>query len=184
MLFNDHWELEGRHAFLSPSQHYWLNYTPEKLETTFLNAKARERGTKLHQLASDCIKMGVKLARNKNTLNQFVNDAIGFKMESEQPLYYSEYCFGTADAISFKKNVLRIFDLKTGALPASMNQLKVYAALFCLEYSIRPADIEHIELRIYQSNEVLLEEGDPDEIQSIMDLIVDFDHQLNLLDQD
>ena len=62
--------------------------------------------------------------------------------------------------------------------------MKVYAALFCLEYSIRPVDIEHIELRIYQSNEVLLEEGDPDEIQSIMDLIVDFDHQLNLLDQD
>ena len=180
MQFNEHYGIAGRHAFLSPSQYYWVDYDPDKLKERYLSAQAKERGIEFHALAETCIRLGVKLVKNKNTLNQFVNDAIGFKMTPEQPLYYSENCFGTADAISFRKNLLRIHDLKTGASPARMTQLEVYAALFCLEYGYDPSEIE-IELRIYQSNEITVETPDPNVIQGIMDTIVDFDMYLNEL---
>ena len=107
----------------------------------------------------------------------FVNDAIGFKMNSEQILLYSENAFGTADAISFKNGVLRIHDLKTGVTPTSMHQLEVYAALFCLEYQIKPADID-IELRIYQSDDITISKPEPEQISSIMNKIVLFDKHI------
>jgi hypothetical protein len=113
----------------------------------------------------------------------FVNDAIGFKMTSEQILFYSINCFGTADAISFRGNLLRIHDLKTGTTKASMSQLLIYAALFCLEYDIRPGDIE-IELRIYQNNDVDILNPTADMILPIMDKIVQFDKLLNKLKEE
>ena len=100
-------------------------------------------------LRAQCIMLNQKLPKSKQTLNMYVNDAIGFKMTPEQILYYSDNCFGTADAILFRNNFLRIHDLKTGKIPAHMEQLEIYAALFCLEYKVKPADIE-MELRIYQ----------------------------------
>lgn len=77
--------------------------------------------------------IGQKLPRLNKTLNAYVNDAIGYKMIPEQILFYSDNCFGTADAIVFRNGLLRIHDLKTGVIPAHMEQLEVYAALFCLE---------------------------------------------------
>jgi hypothetical protein len=111
-------------------------------------------------------------------LNLYVNDAIGYKMITEQPLYYSENCFGTADAISFRDNFLRIHDLKTGDSPASIRQLEVYTALFCLEYGIKPSTIK-IELRLYQSDEVLVHEPPAEDIMYIMDKIIIFDKQID-----
>lgn len=178
MNFNDHWELEGRHAFLSPSNYHWVNYSSDKLQERYLNHLATERGTRLHALAKELIDLGVKLPRSNKTLNLYVNDAIGYKMKTEQPLFYSWNCFGTADAISFRKDLLRIHDLKTGQTPASMTQLEVYAALFCLEYDMGPAEIG-VELRIYQKDEVLVHEPDPEEIFFIMDRIVEFDSMIN-----
>ena len=78
---------------------------------------------------------------------------------------------GTADAISFRNNFLRIHDLKTGTRPVHIEQLEIYAALFCLEYKIRPSDIE-IELRIYQNDEILYHNPEPEDILEIMDKIV------------
>ena len=52
-----------------------------------------------------------------------------------------------------------------------MDQLEIYAALFCLEYRIKPTDIE-IELRIYQNDEVLVHNPAPEDIVQIMDKIV------------
>ena len=52
-----------------------------------------------------------------------------------------------------------------------MDQLEIYAALFCLEYRIKPTDIE-IELRIYQNDEVLVHNPSPEDIVQIMDKIV------------
>jgi hypothetical protein len=98
-------------------------------------------------------------------------------MDTEQPLYYSENCFGTADAISFRKNFLRIHDFKSGESPTSMNQLLIYVALFCLEYQIRPGDIES-ELRIYQSNKIEGLVPEPGDILEIMDKIVRFDNRI------
>ena len=104
----------------------------------------------------------------------YVNDAIGFKMRPEQILYYSDNCFGTADAIIFKKNFLRIHDLKTGVTPASLHQLEIYTALFCLEYEIKPGDIE-IELRIYQNDDILVGNPTKEDIMPIMNKIIIFD---------
>jgi len=183
MNFNEHWDIEGRHSFLSPSQYHWINYSPEKLEERFYNSEAVKRGTELHEYASMAIKLGRKQPRTKDTVNMFINDAIGYMMQSEQPLYYSMNCFGTADAISFDKNLLRIHDLKTGVTEASMVQLEIYAALFCLEYSKNPYDVS-MELRIYQRNEKRIENPEPETIRAIMDKIIDFDHMIERIKKD
>ena len=180
MDFNPHYELEGLHAFLSASKYHWINYDEEKLTNSYLKYQAVQRGTRLHDLAAQLISEGIKLPKSKKTLNQYVNDAIGFKMTPEQPLYYSPNCFGTADTISFKKDFLRIHDLKTGETPASIHQLEIYAALFCLEYGIAPSDIG-IELRIYQLDEVQINNPESELIRSIMDKIIIFDQRIEKL---
>lgn len=177
MNFNNHSHLEGQHAFLGASKYHWVNYDEEKVDVTYLRMLATQRGTRLHDFASEAIELGIKLPRSRKTLNLYINDAIGFKMRTEQPLYYSDNCFGTADAISFRKNFLRIHDLKTGASPTSMKQLEIYASIFCLEYNVCPTTID-IELRIYQSDEVLVHFPDVDEILAIMDKIIIFDKRI------
>lgn len=174
MNFNNHSDLNGEHSFLSPSNYHWINYSREKLEAVYLNQRSKERGTVLHAFASIAVKEKIKLANHKKALNMFVNDCIGFKMESEQVLYYSNNSFGTADAISFRDNMLRIFDLKTGVTKASFKQLDVYVALFCLEYGIDPKKIE-IETRIYQGNGFEVSIPEPDYILDIMNKIEEFD---------
>ena len=177
MNFNKHFDIEGRHAFLSPSQYHWLNYSEDKLVDRYQNYKATERGTRLHALAAELITEGIKLPRTSQTLNMYVNDGIGFKMTPEQPLKYSDNCFGTADTIIFKNGLLRIHDLKTGITPASMKQLEIYAALFCLEYNKKPTQIE-MELRIYQNDEKFVHVPEKDDIFFIMDKIISFDKLL------
>ena len=174
MNFNKHSAFEGMHAFLGASKYHWINYDEDKLVMTYNKHMATLRGTQLHDFARQCIELGQKLPRSQKTLNMYVNDAIGFKMTPEQVLVYSENCFGTADAISFKNNQLRIHDLKTGLIPAHIEQLLVYAALFCLEYHVKPGEIQ-TELRIYQNNEVLYHNPEADEILPIMDKIIIFD---------
>ncbi len=164
----------GKHAFLGASKYHWVNYDDEKLLTAYDNAQAAERGTRLHAFAAESIALGVKLADSKSTIGMYVNDAINFGMTPEQPLYFSDNCFGTADAISFKKNKLRIHDLKTGSGPVSVFQLEIYEALFCLEYHLKPMDIR-AELRIYQNDDKMIIEPDPEEIQTIMAKIKHFD---------
>ena len=175
MNFNSHFQLAGKHAFLSASQSAWTNYEDDKLEAVFRKAEAAKRGTELHDLAANCIRLGVRMPRNSQTLNLYINDAIGFRMTPEQVLFYSDNCFGTADAVSFRNNTLRIHDLKTGVTPAGMRQLEVYAAMFCLEYRYKPPTIK-TELRIYQNDEVKVYEPDPGDIISIMDTIVRSDN--------
>lgn len=174
MIFNNHSRYEGQHAFLSASKYHWIRYDENKIATAFSNFMALSKGTALHATAAQCIKHGLKLQKSKKTINQYVNDAIGYRMTPEQVLFYSDNCFGTADSISFNHNLLRIHDLKTGVTPACMDQLKVYAAIFCLEYDKKPSDIK-IELRIYQNDDVMIETPDPEEISDIMEKIVSFD---------
>lgn len=178
MNFNNHSNLRGKHAYLSASKYHWINYDEDKLIEWFSNQMAIERGTKMHELAAMLIEMGQKLPKSSKTLNMYVNDAIGFKMMPEQVLYYSDNCFGTADSIIFRDRLLRIHDLKTGATPAHMEQLFIYAALFCLEYKFKPSEIE-IETRIYQNNEVWIETPTVEDILPIMDSIITFDKIIN-----
>lgn len=180
MSFNPHSDLIGRHAFLSASSYHWINYDSEKLDDVFRNSQMARRGTELHELAHQLIRLGIKLPQNQQTLNRYVNDAIGFRMTSEQILYYSDNAYGTVDTISFRKNFLRVHDLKTGVLPASVHQLEVYAAFFCLEYAVKPGDIE-IELRIYQNDEVEVYTPDVEDIIRIMSKIVVFDRRIEIL---
>lgn len=180
MLFNKHSDLVGQHAFLSASKYHWVNYDEEKLDRVFTAQMAAQRGTDLHNFALDAIRLGVKLPKSAKTLHLYVNDAIGYRMTPEQILYYSPNAFGTADTIAFRRNKLRIHDLKTGKIQASVHQLEVYAALFCLEYRFKPAEIS-IELRIYQNDEVQIFDADPDLITHIMDKIVVFDKRINEL---
>lgn len=174
MNFVKHSNLEGQHAFLGASKYHWINYDETKVADSYASFLAKERGTMLHDFAAQCIKLGQKLPRSQKTLNMYVNDAIGYKMTPEQILYYSDNCFGTADAISFRNRFLRIHDLKTGAIPAKMEQLLIYAALFCLEYRMKPTEFD-TELRIYQSDEVLVHNPCAEEIEPIMNKIIAFD---------
>lgn len=179
MNFNRHLNFEGQHAFLSASKYHWVNYSDEKLLTVWQNSLAAERGTRLHALAAEHIRLGIKMPRTKKSLDSFVNDAIGFRMEPEVILLYSPQCFGTADAIGFRDNFLRIHDLKTGESAASMMQLRIYMALFCLEYRQEPNQIG-AELRIYQNDDIFMEDPNPEEIRKIMDTIIRFDTLIKL----
>lgn len=201
MDFLKHHELRGKHAMLPPSQPAWLNYDEEKLFNRYVSLHAQAMGTSLHELAETLITNSIKLKKNDksvvlvhllkdgipraaidldriyNNFMTYVNDAIGFRLTPEQPLIYSEYCFGTADAISFKNNLLRIHDYKSGTTPAKMEQLMIYAALFCLEYKFKPGTID-MELRIYQNDDILCHNPTADEIAPIMDKIIHADKML------
>lgn len=183
MQFNNHHKLSGLHAPFPASSSHWLRYDDDKVLEVYANKKAAEMGTRMHEWAAETIKLGIKQPKSKKTLYAYVNDAIGFKMEPEVVLFYSERFFGTADAISFRNNVLRIHDLKTGKTPVKMEQLMVYAALFCLEYKYRPSEID-IELRIYQNDEVLYHKPTTDEIVPIMDKIIHLDKLLTKIDEE
>lgn len=181
--FRRHLELEGRHAFLSPSKHHWINYDDEKIVAAYDKHMTAALGTRLHAWAAETIKLGIHMPDNSKTINMYVNDCIGYRMWIEQPLAYSDNAFGTTDAIwfgdnpdkeSLYKQLLRIFDLKNGLAPGNKNQLECYAALFCLEYKINPRNIEY-DLRIYQNDSIIAFETDPDDISYIMERIISAD---------
>lgn len=182
MPFRDHTNLEGTHAFLSASQHSWLNYDEERLRQVYSNSQEAARGTALHAFAHQANVLGLRMPRNHITINEFINDGLGYHMASEVVLYYSKNCYGTADLISFDrdKGMLRIFDLKNGRIPVRrFDQLHIYAALFCLEYRVIPEDIEG-DFRLYQNDEVRHDEDlDMSEISDIMRRIIRFDELIN-----
>ena len=209
MNFNEHLELQGKHAQFSPSQSSWLRYDDNKTVSAYLNRYRKVLGTEVHDFANAQIilyqkqkniremvnsiasfiyakyKFSDQLEYGKllifylkelpdlifETVKLFINDAIGFKMKSEQPLKFSNRFFGTTDAICFRNNFLRVHDLKSGEGKADFEQLLIYVALFCLEYSINPADIQ-IECRIYQFGEYYDYFPKTDEILPIMDKMI------------
>lgn len=173
MRFNRHLRYQGAHAFLSPSGYHWVNYTPDRLRERWTAAQAGAYGIMQHEYAKKEIDAG-RLSDRSDIIGLYINDCIANKMTTEQMLFYSENCFGTADAISLRYRHLRIFDLKTGVTPGSVHQLEVYVALFCLEYKFDPYKLE-MELRIYQGNEVAIFDADPDDISFIMEKIKEFD---------
>lgn len=199
MNFNKHSEYEGKHALLSASKHSWLNYDDDKLILSYANSFAQQIGTLCHSYAKDKILFRQPMEDNRSERNAlilhllkngvpyrvididrlfynlmpYVNDAIGYKMTPEQILYYSDISFGTADAISYSRNLLRIHDLKTGESPASMDQLMIYAGWFYLEYK-KEVNFQksRTELRIYQNNEVVVHTPTNMDISAIMEKII------------
>lgn len=180
---------ESGHAMFGASQSSWTNYDEEKFIEVFNNNRAKQEGTELHELAAMNIAKRKKI-QGKDTFAQYVNDCIGFKMTPEKRLYYSYYFCGTADAISFRNNpdkeskynyILRIFDLKTGKIPAHMRQLEVYAAFFFLEYDIKPEETE-IELRIYQNDDIMVAKPTAKDIKPLMNKIILFSKLIEKLE--
>ena len=186
MNFVKHSNLEGLHAPFSASQSHWLRYDDQKAMEVYVNKKAAEIGTRLHAWAKETIELGLKQPRSNKTICAYVNDAIGFGMSPEVVLFYSPRFFGTADAISFNNGKLRIHDLKTGKvgkIETHIEQLEVYAALFCLEYKVKPGDID-MELRVYKNDEVICHSPEVDSIARIMDKIIHFDKLLERLENE
>lgn len=205
MLWNDHSRdiPKGAHAFLGASKYSWLNYDAEDLENAWKRQYAQSMGTALHELAANLIENRIKIGlKDKNivllhllnsgiprnvidldrileNLIPYVTDGIGFRMKVEQPLMYSENVYGTADSIIFdeRKQLLRIHDYKSGVTPAHLEQLEIYAALFCLEYEFKPGEIG-FELRIYQDGDQLIGKPEADNILPTMDKIVTFDKMI------
>ncbi len=198
MQWNEHSKLAGKHAAFTASQPSWLNKTYDQMVATLNNSYATTIGTALHDIARKHIEHRIKLTKaSKNevllslladykipqdavnlslyfeNLCNYVNDAIGYRLSPEVVLYYSDYFFGTADAIDFKDNKLRIHDLKTGRTPVHMEQLEIYAALFCLEYGLRPGNIE-MELRIYKDGDIIVHEPTAEDIVPIIDKMQHF----------
>lgn len=186
MEFIQHKNLQGLHAPFSASQSHWLRYDDEKAMEIYLNKKAAQMGTVLHDWAKRTIDLGIKQPKSKKTIYAYVNDAIGFKMSTEVVLYYSERFFGTADAICFRNGMLRIHDLKTGKIGKMedhIEQLEIYAALFCLEYKIKPGEID-MELRVYKNDEVLVHNPTAEDIVPIIDKIVHLNKLLEKIDEE
>ena len=204
MNWNRHLNQEGSHAFLSASKYSWLNKNEEEIIETYKNSYATTIGTLLHAYAADSIRFrerlrktdakGVKFDLMRKGVPEFaidiqavfpnlmayVNDAVGYLMDPEVVLYYSDLCFGTADTIQLDNDILRIHDLKTGLTKANMDQLMIYAGLFYLEYGYKPEKV-HTELRIYQMNEVVVHEPEPEDVRVVMDRIVECDRVLQRL---
>ncbi len=171
MIFNKHFELKDKHALLSPSKPFWLNYDQEQLRKFVISQNAAARGTRLHDLAAKLIEEGLKLRGSTQTMTAYVNDAIGYGMTPEVALKFTDNCFGHTDAICFDHGVLRIHDLKTGSGPVHMEQLEIYAALFLMEYErvygVTPLNTK-VNLRIYQNDQVQEYSPDKDRMEEII----------------
>lgn len=201
MVFNKHLDLEGKHAFLGASNFFWIKDDETGLVKRLVSYYMPMIGTSLHEFAKSRIEYKEKLTKSEkgavrvwlyeggipwyvvdrlsfdaiyDNLRLYINDAIGYSMKPEVILKYSDDCFGTADAISFneKEKLLRIHDLKTGIMPAHMEQLLIYAALFCLEYKRKPSDLK-FELRIYQGGNILLLNPSSEDINNVVKLAID-----------
>ena len=176
MTFNKNSRLVGQHAFLSPSTYHWLDYDEDKLRASYFNKQQTKRGDDLHAYAQRAIDLKIKQADNGTTLSSYMNDAIGFRMIPEVPLYFSDDCFGTTDAIGIRDErgrlVLRISDLKTGITLASMKQVLIYCGIFFHEYNavFKPEEVDVI-LRIYQNDIIDEYLPTPSEIRGIMSKI-------------
>lgn len=184
MEWNKHLELTGLHAPFSASGYHWVNYDAPKLIRTYRNLKKKDEGTHIHNVASILINDRIRVEEKPKAFNMFVNDSIDMRMKSEQVLYYSRFFFGTADAIKYdvRRKELHIYDLKTGSTKPSFTQLDIYAALFCLEYNIKPEKL-YFQTRLYQFDGCTINEPDPSDIRDLMERIKEFDHILKEEDQ-
>lgn len=208
MIWHDHSKLRNTHAFCGASNYSWRNYDLEKLEQRKINSYAAPIGTALHEYAASSIRDKFKINKSDKhsvlrylvvdkkipskaididflfpNLMNYVNDAIGFRMDPEIVLYFSPNCYGTADAISWENGILQISDLKTGVAPANFMQLENYAAFFALDYHIKPTQIKQIIFRIYQAGEVIVAEPPSDVIKPICDQLIEFNRFLTWFDE-
>lgn len=194
----DYSKLKGTHATFGGSNYAWLGYDDEKIIQAYYARRAKDLGTALHEYARQRISNSLKMTKGDSyavvnhilesklprgiiqyaggidsimaTLIPYVNDGIKYRMRPEALTYFADEFYGWADALSFneRNKTLRIHDFKSGKLIASMTQLKIYSAFYCLGTGLKPENI-NIELRIYQNGEVVVDNPEAEEIQEIMD---------------
>ena len=184
MLWKSYSHLRDSHAFLSPSKYHWLRYDEIKLIERYKKHSASVLGTRYHKVAEELIRLAIRLPDIPVAINMFVNDAIGFGMNPEVILYYSLNCYGTVDAIIWENGTLRIHDLKTGNSSVSMDQLMVYAALFCLDYKVEPRDLLKTHLRIYQGEEIIIFEPSSREVFDVVKRIIEADKVIKRIEEE
>lgn len=172
MRFKRHNAIADMHAKLSPSKYHWVRYDDDKFDRWYMSQLASQRGVEEHEYAQRAIALGIRQAESTAALNRYINDSIRWKLTPEQIFFYSVHCFGTADAAGFNeaRRIFRVSDYKSGRTATSMDQLKLYSGLFCLEYDWSPLEIS-IEMRIYQGKTPREELADPHEIMVLMDRI-------------
>lgn len=209
MQWHDHsnWIFD-EHSFLSPSKKTWVNYDDETLIKNYKSYLTQPKlGTAVHDLANRLILKEHKLNKTEwclvawdlediyglpkfaiskslifENLRLFVNDSITYKCQTEQRLIYTPHAFGKADAIQLIDNTLYIFDLKTGANPADIDQLISYAALFCLEYNVKPSNLK-FDLRLYQYDSIITDPNiTPEVVEARMKVYVHHNDILNKVD--
>ena len=94
MIFNKHSELEGRHAILSPSKHYWMNYDDEGLMRSYISSFATDVGTLVHEYACDRIKYRMPLdPENEEAKNglliHLMKNGIPFRVIDLDRIFYN-----------------------------------------------------------------------------------------------
>ena len=52
MIFNNHSNLEGQHAFLGASKYHWINYDETKVADAYSKFLATQRGSVLHHFGT------------------------------------------------------------------------------------------------------------------------------------
>lgn len=202
MIWPDHSKLKGQHAFCGASKYSWRNYDADKLIQAKINSYAATIGTLLHKYSEENIKKHFKMTKGDKrgvyrylvvendipeiaidldrlfpNLMNYINDAIGFRMDPEITLYYSENFFGTVDAIFLNESdgILRISDLKTGVTEPNFMQLEHYAAFCCLQQKIKPSKINKLEFRFYYNGEIIFANPDPRQVlDPVIDKILEF----------
>ena len=92
MIFNEHWNQVGKHAFLGASKYSWINYDEAKLVESYNNYLAVQRGTELHEFAAKCIELGQKLPRTQADILEYLIHNQGIRcikyfVNSNEPNY-------------------------------------------------------------------------------------------------
>ena len=174
MIWNNHKELEGKHAFMGASNYHWTNYDDITFEARYYNQFSQVIGTAIHELAHDCIVSRTKLNKHDIHLIELkLYKAFVPKDAYDANLILENLIPFVNDAIGYyeRDKILRIHDYKNGVTQADIRQLYIYAALFCLEYHVNPLTLNKIECRIYQNLEVLIDNPTGEVIQFYMDKI-------------
>lgn len=200
MIWKDSSKYKDTHALCGGSKYSWRNYEDDDYIRAKINSYSATIGTLLHAYACKDIQKHWKIRKSDKydvlrylivennippyainidflfpNLMQYVNDCIGFRMDPEVFLHYTdnEDFGGWADAISWESGCLKIFDLKTGVKPITeFTQLESYAAFFCLDYNVKPSDIREIEFRIYQGGDILIGKPDSSILYPIINKII------------
>lgn len=89
MNFNEHSEIEGRHAQFSPSKSSWLRYDDEKILSSYFNRNRTSLGTEIHEFAKSQIDLKQKVSGIK-PLTQAITTYIYSKYLAKDLLDYGK----------------------------------------------------------------------------------------------